>query len=134
DLPAALPGNPRYWKVNPADAPILILSLTSDIVSRGHVYDVATSILQQKLAQIDGVGLVHVGGGSLPAVRVDLNPTALNKYGIGLGEVRQVLTGTNVNRPKGQLTADDRTWEIKTNDQLHTAAEYMPLIVAYRNG
>jgi multidrug efflux pump len=79
-------------KVNPADAPILILSLTSDIVSRGQMYDVATSILQQKLAQIDGVGLVHVGGGSLPAVRVDLNPTALNKYGIGLGEVRQVLS------------------------------------------
>ncbi len=134
DLPAALPGNPRYWKVNPADAPILILSLTSDIVSRGHMYDVATSILQQKLAQIDGVGLVHVGGGSLPAVRVDLNPTALNKYGIGLGEVRQVLSRTNVNRPKGQLSDATRTWEIKVNDQLQAVEDYLPLIVSYREG
>ncbi len=134
DLPAALPGNPKYWKVNPADAPILILSLTSDIVSRGQMYDVATSILQQKLAQIDGVGLVHVGGGSLPAVRVDLNPTALNKYGIGLGEVRQVLSRTNVNRPKGQLSDATRTWEIRVNDQLQQAEDYLPLIVSYREG
>ncbi|HKY70836.1 MAG TPA: multidrug efflux RND transporter permease subunit [Nitrospira sp.] len=134
DLPAALPGNPHYWKVNPADAPILILALTSDIVSRGHMYDVATSILQQKLSQIDGVGLVHVGGGSLPAVRVDLNPTALNKYGIGLGEVRQVLSRTNVNRPKGQLSDAQRTWEIRVNDQLHSVDDYLPLIVSYRDG
>ena len=134
DLPTALPGNPKYWKVNPADAPILILSLTSDIVSRGQMYDVATSILQQKLAQIDGVGLVHVGGGSLPAVRVDLNPTALNKYGIGLGEVRQVLSRTNVNRPKGQLSDATRTWEIRVNDQLQQAEDYLPLIVSYREG
>ena len=134
DLPAALPSNPNFSKVNPADAPILILSLTSDIVSRGHMYDVATSILQQKLSQIDGVGLVHVGGGSLPAVRVDLNPTALNKYGIGLGEVRQVLNRTNANRPKGQLTDGTRTWEIRVNDQLHDAEDYLPLIVSYRDG
>src|SRR5690348_4534433 len=91
DLPANLPNRPNYRKINPADAPILILSLTSDIVSRGRMYDVASSILQQKLSQIDGVGQVYVGGGSLPAVRVDLNPTALNKYGIGLGDVRQML-------------------------------------------
>jgi multidrug efflux pump len=134
DLPAALPSNPHYWKVNPADAPILILSLTSDIVSRGHMYDVATSILQQKLSQIDGVGLVHVGGGSLPAVRVDVNPTALNKYGIGLGDVRQVLSRTNVNRPKGQLADATRTWEIRVNDQLNDAEDYLPLIVSYRDG
>jgi len=134
DLPAALPSNPRYWKVNPADAPILILSLTSDVVSRGQMYDVASSILQQKLAQIDGVGLVNVGGGSLPAVRVDLNPTALNKYGIGLGEVRQVLSRTNVNRPKGQLSDATRTWEIRVNDQLQEAEDYLPLIVSYREG
>ena len=87
--------------MNPADAPILILALTSEIVSRGQMYDVASSILQQKLSQVEGVGQVNVGGGSLPAVRVDLNPPALNKYGIGLGEVRQVLSRTNVNRPKG---------------------------------
>ncbi len=134
DLPSNLPNAPRYSKVNPADGPILILAITSDLVSRGQMYDAASSILQQKLSQVEGVGQVAVGGGSLPAVRVDLNPTALNKYGIGLGEVRQVLTNTNVNRPKGQLTADDRTWEIRTNDQLHKAEEYLPLIVAYRNG
>ena len=124
DLPAALPNNPTYRKVNPADAPILILALTSDIVSRGQMYDAASSILQQKLSQVEGVGQVTVGGGSLPAVRVDLNPTALNKYGIGLGDVRRVLAETNVNRPKGQLTNDSRTWEIQTNDQLHAADDY----------
>src|SRR5215210_3407328 len=134
DLPANLPSNPTYRKINPADAPILILSLTSDIVSRGRMYDVASSILQQKLAQIDGVGQVYVGGGSLPAVRVDLNPTALNKYGIGLGDVRRMLSATNVNRPKGQLSDGARTWEIRTNDQLHDAEQYLPLIVSYRDG
>src|SRR6267143_52400 len=134
DLPANLPNNPWYYKVNPADAPILILSLTSDIVSRGKMYDVASSILQQKLSQVDGVGQVYVGGGSLPAVRVDLNPTALNKYGIGLGDVRRMLSSTNVNRPKGQLADGTRTWEIRTNDQLHAAEDYLPLIVAYRSG
>ena len=114
DLPANLPSKPTYRKINPADAPVLILSLTSDIVSRGRMYDVASSILQQKLSQIDGVGQVYVGGGSLPAVRIDLNPTALNKYGIGLGDVRQMLSRTNVNRPKGQLSDGSRTWEIRT--------------------
>ena len=134
DLPLNLPTNPYYRKVNPADAPILILALTSEIASRGTMYDAASSILQQKLAQIDGVGQAYVGGGSLPAVRVDLNPTALNKYGIGLGDVRRVLSSTNVNRPKGRLTEETRTWEIRTNDQLHKAEDYMPLIIAYRDG
>jgi len=134
DLPANLPSKPTYRKINPADAPVLILSLTSDIVSRGRMYDVASSILQQKLSQIDGVGQVYVGGGSLPAVRVDLNPTALNKYGIGLGDVRQMLSRTNVNRPKGQLSDGSRTWEIRTNDQLHSVEDYLPLIVSYRDG
>ncbi|MBX3345382.1 MAG: multidrug efflux RND transporter permease subunit [Nitrospira sp.] len=134
DLPPNLPSAPRYSIVNPADGPILILAITSDLVTRGQMYDAASSILQQKLSQVEGVGQVAVGGGSLPAIRVDLNPTALNKYGIGLGDVREVLTSTNVNRPKGQLTAADRTWQIRTNDQLHRAEEYLPLIVAYRNG
>ncbi len=134
DLPANLPSSPRYRKVNPADGPILILSLTSELVSQGEMYDAASSILQQKLSQVEGVGQVYVGGGSLPAIRVGLNPTALNKYGIGLGDVRQVLISTNVNRPKGQLASDDRTWEIRTNDQLHRAEDYQDLIVAYRNG
>ena len=134
DLPAILPSNPKYRKVNPADAPVLILAVTSEIVGRGRMYDAASSILQQKISQVDGVGQVNVGGGSLPAVRVDLNPTALNKYGIGLGDVRRILSGTNVNRPKGQLTDGTRTWEIRANDQLHTAEDYLPLVVAYREG
>ena len=134
DLPAILPSNPRYRKVNPADAPVLILALTSDIASRGKMYDAASSILQQKLSQVEGVGQVSVGGGSLPAVRVDLNPAALNRYGIGLGDVRRTLSATNVNRPKGQLTDGARTWEIRANDQLHEIDDYMPLIVAYRDG
>ncbi|HEU4686404.1 MAG TPA: multidrug efflux RND transporter permease subunit [Nitrospira sp.] len=134
DLPANLPSRPRYRKINPADAPILILSLTSDIVGRGRMYDVASTILQQKLSQIDGVGQVYVGGGSLPAVRIDLNPTALNKYGIGLGDVRRMLSNTNVNRPKGQLSDETRTWEIRTNDQLHSPEDYLPLIVSYQQG
>ncbi|MDP2382221.1 MAG: multidrug efflux RND transporter permease subunit [Nitrospirota bacterium] len=134
DLPAILPSNPKYRKVNPADAPVLILAVTSEIVGRGKMYDAASSILQQKLSQVEGVGQVNVGGGSLPAVRVDLNPTALNKYGIGLGDVRRMLSSTNVNRPKGQLTDGARTWEIRGNDQLHTAEDYMPLVVAFRQG
>ncbi|MDF0667873.1 MAG: multidrug efflux RND transporter permease subunit [Nitrospira sp.] len=134
DLPANLPSRPAYYKVNPADAPILILSLTSEIASRGRMYDVASSIIQQKLSQIDGVGQAYVGGGSLPAVRVELNPTALHKYGIGLGEVRRMLSETNVNRPKGQLSDGKRTWEIRTNDQLYEAEDYLPLIVSYREG
>ncbi|MCS6284823.1 MAG: multidrug efflux RND transporter permease subunit [Nitrospira sp.] len=134
DLPTTLPNSPTYRKINPADAPILILSLTSDLVSRGRMYDVASSILQQKLSQIDGVGQVTVGGGSLPAIRVDLNPTALNSYGIGLGDVRRMLSRTNVNRPKGQLSDGKRTWEVRTNDQLQTVEDYLPLIVSYREG
>src|SRR6185295_3902242 len=132
-LPLALPVNPTYRKVNPADAPILILALTSETVGRGRMYDAASSILQQKLAQVEGVGQVSVGGGSLPAVRVDVNPTALNSYGIGFEDVRRMLGATNVNRPKGQMADGTRTWEIKTNDQLHKADEYGPLIVAYRD-
>jgi multidrug efflux pump len=131
-LPTALPSNPTYRKVNPSDAPILILALTSDTFSRGQMYDVASSILQQKLSQVEGVGQVTVGGGSLPAIRVELNPTALNQYGIGLGDVRRVLSSTNVNRPNGQMADATRTWEIRTNDQLHKAEEYEPLIIAYR--
>ena len=133
-LPAALPSNPTYRKVNPADAPVLIMALTSDTVSRERMYDAASTILQQKLSQVEGVGQVIVGGGSLPAVRVELNPTALNKYGIGLDDVRTALNSTNANRPKGQLADGTRTWEIKTNDQLYKAEEYKPLIVTYRSG
>jgi multidrug efflux pump subunit AcrB len=108
-LPANLPSNPTYRKVNPADAPILILALTSDSVSVEQMYDAASSILQQKLSQVEGVGQVFVGGSSLPAVRVELNPMALSAYGISLENVRGVLSATNVNRPKGNLTDAGKT-------------------------
>ena len=117
-LPANLPSNPTYRKVNPADAPILILALTSDIMKQGEMYDAASTILQQKLSQIEGVGQVHVGGSSLPAVRVELNPTALNKYGIGLEDVRRHCRAPMRTAPKGHLTDGDKTWEIYANDQL----------------
>jgi multidrug efflux pump len=132
-LPADLPGNPTYRKVNPADAPIMVLALTSEIVSQGQMYDAASTILQQKLAQVQGVGQVTVGGSSLPAVRVDLNPTALNHYGIGLEDVRAALASANVNRPKGQLWNEDHSWEINANDQLFKAAQYRDLLIAWRN-
>jgi multidrug efflux pump len=133
-LPSALPSNPYYRKVNPADSPILIFALTSDQLSQGQMYDVASTILQQKLSQMDGVGQVQVGGSSLPAVRVDLNPNALNKYGIGLEDVRSQLSAANANRAKGHLTDGDKTWEISANDQLLKADQYRGLVVTYRNG
>ena len=133
-LPANLPNNPTYRKVNPADAPILILALTSDTVDKGHMYDAASSILQQKLAQTQGVGQVTVGGGALPAVRVDVNPTLLNSFGLGLEDIRQTLTNVNANRPKGDIANGTRDFEITTTDQLLKAAEYQPLVIAYRNG
>ena len=134
DLPSNLPGNPSYRKMNPADAPIMILALTSDTVTKAGMYDAASTILQQKLSQVPGVGQVFVGGSSLPAVRVELNPLALNRYGISLAQVRSVLAATNVNRPKGELANDTSCWELVANDQLHRAAQYRPLVVAYRNG
>ncbi|RFC39695.1 MAG: multidrug efflux pump [Candidatus Nitrotoga sp. CP45] len=133
-LPTGLPSNPVYRKVNPADAPIMILSLTSESMSRGQMYDAASTILAQKISQLKGIGLVTVGGSSLPAVRVSLNPSALNKYGIGAEDVRAAIVATNANRPKGSLENGDRRWQILANDQAKTAAEYLPTIVAYRNG
>ncbi|MBI5523384.1 MAG: multidrug efflux RND transporter permease subunit [Desulfarculus sp.] len=133
-LPAALPANPGYRKVNPAEAPILLLALTSETVPTSRTYDVASTVLAQKLSQVKGVGQVIVGGSSLPAVRVELNPQALNKYGLGLEQVRGVLTRTSVNRPKGQVSDGELAWEIETNDQLRTAEQYMPLIVSHRSG
>ena len=134
DLPANLPSNPTYRKVNPSDAPILILAITSETVTKEKMYDAASSILQQKLSQVEGVGQVFVGGSSLPAVRVDLNPMALSKYGISLEDVRGALSGANANRPKGHLENAERRWEIRTNDQLHTAEQYRPLVIKYRAG
>ncbi len=131
-LPANLPSNPTYRKVNPSDAPILILALTSDTSNRARMYDAASTILQQKLSQLEGVGTVFVGGGSLPAVRVELNPTALNKYGVSLEAVRSALSSTTTNRPKGQLADARQSREIITNDQLFKAADYRDLIVAFQ--
>src|SRR6202521_4243545 len=133
-LPANLPNNPSYRKVNPADSPIFMLALTSPELTRGQMYDAASTIMAQKLSQVGGVGQVTVGGSSLPAVRVELNPTALDKYGIGLEEVRTVLSGANANRPKGHFSDGLRTWEVGANDQLFKAADYAPLVIAYRNG
>ncbi len=133
-LPANLPSNPGYRKVNPADAPIMILALTSDRYDVSQMYDAADSILAQKLAQVEGVGQVTVGGGAKPAVRVQLNPNQLNSYGIGSAQVRGVLAAANANRPKGALAGSEVLWEIDTTDQLHKASEYRKLIVAYRNG
>jgi multidrug efflux pump len=133
-LPANMPTNPTYRKSNPADAPICIIALTSDTVSRARMYDVASTVLQQKIARLEGIGQVVVGGGSLPGVRVELNPTALSRYGIGLETVRGVLASANVNRPKGQLHGFDRAWEIGATDQLRWAAQYAPLVVAWRAG
>src|SRR6516162_2332451 len=133
-LPANLPNNPTYRKVNPADAPILILSLTSDTYDRAHIYDAADSILQQKLSQIEGVGQVVVGGGALPAVRVELNPTLLTNMGISLEQVRSVLSSANANTPKGEFADAHNAWSISDTDQLLKADEYKPLIVGYHDG
>jgi len=133
-LPPNLPSNPNYRKVNPADAPILILSLTSDSYDVARMYDAAASILQQKLAQVEGVGQVTVGGGALPAVRVDINPTMLNGYGLGLEDVRTVLGAANANHPKGEIADSRQARALNTTDQLLKASEYKPLLIAYRNG
>ncbi len=132
-LPANLPGNPTYRKVNPADAPILILALTSDIITLPRMYDAADSILSQKLAQVEGVGQVFAGGGAKPAVRAELNPTLLNKLGVGLDTVRTALGNANANRPKGAIDGPINAWTLDANDQIFTADQYRRLIVSYNN-
>jgi multidrug efflux pump len=133
-LPTGMPSNPIYRKVNPADAPIMILSMTSESMTRGQMYDAASTILAQKLSQVDGIGQVTVGGSSLPAVRVELNPTALSKLAIAPETIRSAITATNVNRPKGAVEDDTHHWQILANDQAKKAADYIPIVVAYRNG
>ncbi len=133
-LPTGLRGNPTYRKVNPADAPIMILALTSKTLTRGQMYDAASTILAQKVAQIDGVGQVQVGGASLPAVRVEINPHALNQYGISLEQVRTTITATNANRPKGAVEDGDLRWQVGANDQARKAAEYAPLVIRWQDG
>ncbi len=133
-LPSSLPNNPTYRKVNPADAPVMILAMTSERFTRGQLYDMASTNLAQRISQVAGVGQVTVGGGSLPAVRVELNPFVLNNLGIGFDQVRTAITNTNANRPKGFLDDGTNYWQIQANDQAKTAKEYIPIIVAYRHG
>ena len=133
-LPSYLPGNPTYRKVNPADAPILILALTSDTITLPQMYDAADSVLSQKLAQVSGVGQAFVGGAARPAVRVEVNPNQLNKLGLGLDAVRTALGSANANRPKGQVSNATNAWAITDNDQIKLADQYRPLIVSYQNG
>jgi multidrug efflux pump len=133
-LPKNLPRNPSYRKVNPADAAIMLLGMTSEVIGRPQMYDLASSVIQQKLSQVSGVGQVTVGGGALPAVRVDVDPVALNSTGLGLEDVRATLASANANRPKGEVGGVNRVWALSTTDQLMKAAEYRPLIVAYRHG
>jgi multidrug efflux pump len=134
NLPSNLPNNPTYRKVNPADAPIMILALTSPVYDRGQLYDAASTIIQQRLSQVQGVGQVTVGGSSLPAVRVDVNPTQLNSYGMGLEDVRTLLGKQNANLPKGQLANEQTTADVAANDQLLKAKDYRGLIVGYHSG
>ncbi|HKV13565.1 MAG TPA: efflux RND transporter permease subunit, partial [Reyranella sp.] len=132
-LPANLPSPPSYRKINPADAPAVILALTSETMSQGQLYDAASNVLQQRLSQITGVGQVTLGGSSLPAVRVELNPNALSKYRIGLESVRAGLAAANANAPKGAIEAGDRRYQLYTNDQSRVADDYRNLVIAWRN-
>jgi multidrug efflux pump len=133
-LPTNLPSNPTYRKVNPADSPIFMLALTSKVLDKGQMYDAASTIMAQKLAQVSGVGQVTVGGSALPAVRVELNPDKLDKYGIGFEQVKTALANANANTPKGHFSNGVQMWEVGANDQIFKAIQYKPLIVAYKNG
>ncbi len=134
DVSTSLSSNPSYRKVNPADAPLLILALTSQTLTRGQLYDAASNVLQQRLSQLDGIGQVSISGATLPAVRVELNPTALFRYGIGLEDVRAALASANANSPKGAIEEGDHRFQLYTNDQASAAADFRPLVIAYRNG
>ncbi len=133
-LPANLPSLPRYRKINPADQPILLMTLESDVVPRPQLYDIASSVFAQKLAQVEGVGQVTVGGSSLPAVRVEVNPQPLSRYNVGLDQVGTFLQSANANRPKGSLANDEVEIPIYATDQLFLAKDYKDLVVVYRNG
>ena len=133
-LPADLPSNPTYRKINPADSPVMILTMTSDAMTQDQMYDVADSIMGQKLSQIEGVGQVFVWGSSQPAVRIEANPNLLNKLGVGLETVRTAVAAQNVNVAKGSLQNGNTSWMVQSNDQLKKAKDYKPIIVAYHNG
>ncbi|NWA01782.1 efflux RND transporter permease subunit [Pseudomonas gingeri] len=133
-LPSGMRSMPTYKKVNPSQAPIMVLSLTSDVLQKGQLYDLASTILSQSLSQVPGVGEVQIGGSSLPAVRIELEPQALNQYGVALDDVRTTIANANVRRPKGSLEDDQRNWQVQANDQLEKAKDYEPLIIHYQNG
>ena len=133
-LPSAMKSMPTYKKVNPSQAPIMVLSLTSDVLSKGELYDLASTILSQSLSQVPGVGEVQIGGSSLPAVRIELEPQLLNQYGVALDDVRNTIANANVRRPKGAVSDGDRNWQIQANDQLEKAKDYEPLIIRYQDG
>ena len=133
-LPSGMRSLPTYRKINPSAAPIMVLSMTSDVLSKGELYDVASSIVAQKLSQVPGVGEIQVGGSSLPAVRVSLEPRLLDQYGIALDEVRQAITEANVRRPKGMVEDAERHWQVQASDQLNRAADYTPIIIRYQEG
>ena len=134
DLPSSLRSNPTYRKVNPADSPIMILALTSSTLTQGQIYDAASSVLQQKFSQLEGIGQVNIGGSALPAVRVELNPSSLFKYGIGLEDVRAALASANAHAPKGSIEGNEVHYQIYDNDQGNEASQYRSLLIAYRNG
>ncbi len=133
-LPTALPSNPTWRKMNPADAPIMLLAMTSDTIPLGDLYDIASTVVAQKLSQVQGVGQATPGGGSLPAVRVELDPVALAHQGLSPEQVRASIAQTNVDRPKGIVESGDRSWQVLANDQARTAADYIPTVVSYKNG
>src|ERR1700727_272501 len=133
-LPADLPSNPGYYKVNPADSPIMIIALTSDTMNVPQLYDACDSILAQKIAQVDGVGQTFCGGSAKPGVRIEANPMQLAHYGVGLEALRAAIGTVNVNQPKGYLQDDERRWSINATDQLFGSAAYAPLIVATDRG
>lgn len=133
-LPSGMPSRPSYRKANPSDAPIMIMTLTSDTYDQAKIYDIASTQLAQKIAQVDGVGDVSVGGSSLPAVRVELNPEALFNQGVSLDSVRTAIANANVRRPQGAVDAQNQRWQVQTNDEIKTAQDYQPLIIHYNNG
>ncbi len=133
-LPSGMRSMPTYKKVNPSQAPIMVLSLTSDVLAKGELYDLASTILSQSLSQVPGVGEVQIGGSSLPAVRIELEPQLLNQYGVALDDVRSTIASANVRRPKGAVSDGDRNWQIQANDQLEKAKDYEPLIIRYQDG
>jgi multidrug efflux pump len=133
-LPSGMRSMPTYKKVNPSQAPIMVLSLTSDVLEKGQLYDLASTILSQSLSQVQGVGEVQIGGSSLPAVRIELEPQALNQYGVALDDVRKTIAAANVRRPKGSVEDGERLWQIQANDQLEKAKDYESLIIHYKDG